>query len=296
MLDRIIQECIRIIIEPICEAKFYPHSYGFRPYRAQKHAVKDVVHAINCTAKPEDKPVFALEGDIKACFDTINHRLLLQKLWKMGMHDKRILTIIKQMLSAGYIDHDIYHKIEIGTMQGGILSPLLSNVYLNDFDWYVGRQYYEPHRKCKYKANDARRLRQLGATRKYNVRYADDWIILTSTQSEALRLKRNLTKYFKYRLKLELSDEKTKITNLRKEGADFLGFVVRAEPRRNSKDGSLVGKPFPNMKKLSVKISKLCDEIRTLKKLKLDNLKVAQIHYINSVIMGISEYIKTAIC
>ena len=94
ILDRIIQECIRIIIEPLCEAKFYPHSYGFRPYRAQKHAISDIVHKINLPSKPENKPVFALEGDIKGCFDSINHRILLQKLWKMGIHDKRVISII----------------------------------------------------------------------------------------------------------------------------------------------------------------------------------------------------------
>lgn len=80
ILDRIIQECIRIIIEPICEAKFYPHSYGFRPYRAQKHAIADICHTLNIPAKPGNKAVFALEGDIKGCFDNINHRILLQKL------------------------------------------------------------------------------------------------------------------------------------------------------------------------------------------------------------------------
>ena len=109
ILDRIIQECIRLIIEPICEAKFYPHSYGFRPYRAQKHAIADIVHTINLPAKPENKAVFALEGDIKGCFDNINHRILLQKLWKAGIHDKRIIAIIRQTLSAGYVEYDKWH-------------------------------------------------------------------------------------------------------------------------------------------------------------------------------------------
>lgn len=130
ILDRIIQECIRIIIEPICEAKFYPHSYGFRPYRAQKHAIADICHTLNAPAKPENKAVFALEGDIKGCFDNINHRILLQKLWRIGIHDKRIITIIRQTLKAGYMEYDILYNTNVGTPQGGIISPLLSNVYL----------------------------------------------------------------------------------------------------------------------------------------------------------------------
>ena len=147
VLDRIIQECMRLILEPICEARFYPHSYGFRPYRAQKHAIRDIINVINASARSKDQPVWAVEGDIKGCFDNINHRLLLQKLWRIGIHDKRILKIISQMLKAGYIDQGTYYDTEMGTPQGGILSPLLSNVYLNDFDWYVGRCYMEPHRK-----------------------------------------------------------------------------------------------------------------------------------------------------
>lgn len=296
IIDRIVQECVRIIIEPICEAKFYPHSYGFRPYRAQKHAIADIVSAINLPAKLENKAVYALEGDIRGCFDNINHRILIQKIWKMGIHDKRVISIIKQMLKAGYIEYDIYYKTESGSPQGGLLSPILSNVYLNDFDWYVGRQYSEPHRQCKYKINDIKRLRKRGRNMKYNFRYADDWIILTAKRYEAVRMKKELTKYFKYRLKLELSEEKTKITDMRENGAEFLSFNIRAEPARKSEAGNIVGKPFVNMKKLSVKITKICDEIHVLKTLDQDNLRIAQIQYINSVIMGIAEYIKTGIC
>ena len=156
ILDRIIQECIRIVIEPVCEARFYPHSYGFRPYRAQKHAISDICHTLNAPAKPENKAVFALEGDIKGCFDNINHRILLKKLWKIGVHDKRILTLIRQMLKAGYIEYDIFMRSAVGVQQGGIISPLLSNVYLNDFDWYMGRQYYEPVQNCKVKGNSVK--------------------------------------------------------------------------------------------------------------------------------------------
>ena len=262
VLDRIIQECMRLILEPICEARFYPHSYGFRPYRAQKHAIRDIVNVINASVKSKDQPVWAVEGDIKGCFDNINHRLLLKKLWRIGIHDKRVLKIISQMLKAGYIDQDLYHATEMGTPQGGILSPLLSNVYLNDFDWYVGRCYMEPHRQCKHKCNDTRRLKWSGITPKYNFRYADDWVILTSTEQEAFRMKHELTKYFKHRMKLELSQEKTYVTDLRKNGIHFLGYIVKAERKRKTPDpatwsDNLVGKPFPDMERLTKKIHTL---------------------------------------
>lgn len=301
MLDRIVQECVRIILEPICEARFYPHSYGFRPYRAQKHAIRDIINVINASCKSPDQPVWAVEGDIKGCFDNINHRVLLQKLWRIGIHDKRVLKLISQMLKAGYIESDLFYTTKAGTPQGGILSPLLSNVYLNDFDWYVGRTYMEPHRQCKHKCNDTRRLKWAGVTPKYNFRFADDWVILTSTQREALRLKRELTKYFRYKMKLELSQEKTHVTDLREEGIHFLGFVVKAERKRKTPDPKtwmpfLVGKPFPDMERLGGKIRKLAKEVRKIGMCEKSNTQAAQIQYVNSVIMGIAQYIQPSIC
>lgn len=300
-IDRVVQECMRIVLEPICEAQFYPHSYGFRPYRAQKHAIRDIVNVINAGCCSPDQPVWAVEGDIKGCFDNINHRLLLQKLWRMGIHDKRVLSIIKAMLKAGYIESGIYYATTIGSPQGSILSPLLSNVYLNDFDWYIGRSYMEPHRQCKHKCNDTRRLKWLGITPKYNYRFADDWVILTSTQAEALRLKRQLTKYFRYRMKLDLSQEKTYVTDLRTDGIHFLGFVVKAERKRKTPDPAtwsetLVGKPFPDMNRLTKKICNLSKEVRRIGLFAQPNTQAAQIQYVNSIIMGLAQYLQPSIC
>lgn len=301
VLDRIIQECVRIIVEPICEAKFYPHSYGFRPYRAQKHAIRDIVNVINSATRSPDQPVWAVEGDIKGCFDNIDHRILLKKIWRIGIHDKRVIKMIQQMLKAGYIESGLMNGTEVGTMQGGILSPLLSNVYLNDFDWFVGRMYMEPHRKCKHKCNDTRRLKWSGVTPKYNYRFADDWVILTSTEQEAYRLKRMLTKYFKAKMKLELSQEKTFVTDLRTEGIHFLGFVVKAERKRKTPDPktwteNLVGKPLPDMERLKEKIRKIADEVREIKKMTERSVQAAQIQRINSMIVGVAGYLQPSIC
>ncbi len=259
MLDRIIQECIRIVIEPICEAKFYPHSYGFRPYRATKHAIKDVVNNIN-SAK-NDVPKYVIEGDIKGCFDNINHHILLNKCYRIGIHDKRILMLIKQMLKAGYIESDLKHITEIGTPQGGIISPLLANIYLNNFDWMVGRMYQEPKQQCQNVYTDRRRLKLHGVVPKYLVRYADDWIIMTTTEKEANRLLKYLRKYFRYKLKLELSEEKTVITDMTQRYIKFLGFLIQADYKRPTPDNphptKLVGKPRPDFKKKSRNKSKL---------------------------------------
>mgnify|MGYP002069342987 FL=1 len=301
VLDRIIQECVRIVIEPICEAKFYPHSYGFRPYRAQKHAIRDIINVINAATRSPDQPVWAVEGDIKGCFDNIDHRILLKKIWRIGIHDKRVIKMIQQMLKAGYIESGMLNDTKLGTMQGGILSPLLSNVYLNDFDWFVGRMYMEPHRQCKHKCNDTRRLKWSGVTPKYNFRFADDWVILTSTEQEAYRLKRMLTKYFKSRMKLELSQEKTFVTDLRTEGIHFLGFVVKAERKRKTPDPktwteNLVGKPLPDMERLKEKIKKIADEVRVIGEITERSVQAAQIQRVNSMIVGLAQYLQPSIC
>ena len=301
VLDRIIQECVRIIIEPICEARFYPHSYGFRPYRAQKHAIRDIVNVINASTFSQDQPVWAVEGDIKGCFDNIDHRILLKKIWRIGIHDKRVIKMIHQMLKAGYIESGTLNDTNLGTMQGGILSPLLSNVYLNDFDWFVGRMYMEPHRQCKYKCNDTRRLKWSGVTPKYNFRFADDWVILTSTEQEAYRLKRMLTKYFRNKMKLELSQEKTFVTDFRTEGIHFLGFVVKAEKKRRTPDprtwtDNLVGKPLPDMERLKDKIQKIANEVREIGEITERSVQAAQIQRVNSMIVGLAQYLQPSIC
>ncbi len=205
------------------------------------------------------------------------------------------------MLKAGYIEGDLYQGSELGVQQGSVLSPLLSNVYLNDFDWFVGRLYMEPHQRCKHKRNGVRRLKWAGVTPKYNFRYADDWVILTSTQQEAYRLKSMLAKYFRQKLKLELSEEKTYVTDLKKDGIHFLGFIVKAERKRKTPDPAtwtthLVGKPLPDMERLTKKIHKLEEEIRRMKIFSEPNTRAAQIQRINSIIMGLAQYIQPSIC
>lgn len=298
MLDRIIQECIRIVIEPICEAKFYPHSYGFRPYRATKHAIADIINYIN--AAKNNIPKYVIEGDIKGCFDNINHHLLLNKCYRIGIHDKRILMLIKQMLKAGYIESDLKHLTEIGTPQGGIISPILANIYLNNFDWTIGRMYQEPRQQCQDIKSDRLRLKRQGTIPKYLVRYADDWIIMTATEKEANRLLKYLRKYFKYKLKLELSEEKTVITDMTQRYVKFLGFLIQADHKRPTPDNphptKLVGKSRPDFKKVKEQVRAINKEIRKLKDFPKELDRAIQIEKINSMITGVAEYWKTGIC
>ena len=133
MVDRLIQQCILQILEPICESKFYPHSYGFRPGRSTRDAIARTYFLMQKAGLHH-----IVDVDIVSFFDNVNHTKLIKQLWTIGIRDKKLISVIKAMLTA---------KIQMpdgstvtpqkGTPQGGILSPLLANVVLNELDWWV---------------------------------------------------------------------------------------------------------------------------------------------------------------
>ncbi|TYQ15208.1 UNVERIFIED_CONTAM: group II intron reverse transcriptase/maturase [Acetivibrio alkalicellulosi] len=298
VIDKIIQECIKIIIEPICEAKFYPQNFGFRPYRATCHAMKYATTLIGL--RTQEKPTIAIEGDIEGYFDNINHRILLRKLYRIGIKDKRVLSIIKQMLIAGYVYDNEEVLTDKGTVQGGIISPLLANVYLNDFDWMLGRMYHHPKSHYKNEASARTALKRKGVKPKYLIRYCDDWLIMTTMLSEAIKILKYLQKYYKHRLKLKLSEEKTLITDLTKTRAKFLGYELLAAPPRARPDNKgfkgIVGKFYPDKTKVIAKVDIICKEIYKLRGMTNTKTMAAQIERINSIITGAAEYYKVAIC
>ena len=128
--DRIVQECMRIVLEPTVEAQFYAHSYGFRPMRDTSMALERVTSLVHDTGF-----YWIVEGDISKCFDRIDHSILLKRLYHLGIKDRRVLQIIKAMLRDGILGECETNKE--GTPQGGIMSPLLANVYLDIMDEWV---------------------------------------------------------------------------------------------------------------------------------------------------------------
>ena len=140
MIDRLVQQCIKQVLEPICEAKFHEYSYGFRPNRSAENAISKVQNFIHFS-----KLYYVVDMDIKGFFDNVNHTKLIKQMWTLGIRDKTLLCIIKEMLKApvvlpnGCIEHP-----NRGTPQGGILSPLLANIVLNELDWWISSQ-WETH-------------------------------------------------------------------------------------------------------------------------------------------------------
>ncbi|MBR3061488.1 MAG: hypothetical protein IKG65_03510 [Exiguobacterium sp.] len=149
IMDRVIQTAVANIIEPICEAQFFEHSYGFRPQRGIEHVMARFSYLTT-----RDQRHWVVEGDIKGYFDNIDHKILINKLYKMGIRDKRVLAIIKKMLKAGI--RGITAENVIGTPQGSTISTLLANVYLNDFDHWVSKQWDNFETKYKFSRKTTR--------------------------------------------------------------------------------------------------------------------------------------------
>jgi group II intron reverse transcriptase/maturase len=285
VIDRIIQEILRIIIEPIMEAQFFKHSYGFRPMRDAHMAL---VRTTNVCHKSGYH--WIIEGDIKGCFDNINHTKLVKQLWHMGIQDKRMLMIIKKMLKAGVLDE--LKTTEIGTPQGGIISPLLANVYLHKLDQWIIREWEE--KKTKYKYSRPYRIEALKRTKlkpAYLVRYADDWILITNTKSNAEKWKKRIERYLDINLKLKLSPDKTVITNVRKKPIHFLGFRYKQRPGKSRTGWIPITRPDDKL--LKAKIKELKGKIRQLRKHSGKDL-IHQINLVNSIITGIGNYYKPA--
>lgn len=208
--DRIVQEAVRMILEPIFEADFRQDSYGFRPCRCSMDAL---VHLWAYLRKGYH---WIIEGDISSYFDTICHRKLM-KLLKRRVADDRLLDLIWQFLRAGVMERGLFRDTERGTPQGGIISPLLANVYLHELDSYL-----EP--LLRLSGAERAKRRQQGKANFAYARYADDFVIpCNGTKEQAYAMREEVHKFLADRLRLTLSLEKTKITHLQ-EGFDFLGF------------------------------------------------------------------------
>jgi RNA-directed DNA polymerase len=217
--DRVVQEMLRLILEPIYEGRFDAHSYGFRPFRSTHHAalrIKDLIGRRGYTV--------AIEGDIRKCFDRIHHTTLVRIL-RRTITDERIIKLVQQLLKAGVMEDGTWQITDDGTPQGGIVSPLLANIYLNELDQFIAAKW-----AALTKAERLRRRSHRTALPCYLVRYADDFVVLAQgTMEQATQLKAEIATFLHQELHLELSAEKTLVTPVT-TGFDFLGFHIKKYP------------------------------------------------------------------
>lgn len=278
--DRLIQQMFKQILEPICEAKFYKDSYGFRPLRGTHHAIARMQTLINI-----NRLYYTVDIDIKGFFDNVDHNLLIKQMWNIGIRDKRVLAIIGKMLKASIKKEGIPTK---GVPQGGILSPLLSNIVLNDLDQWVTSQWESFATKKTYAGNDTkiRALKTTNMKEGYIVRYADDFRIMTRSYRMATKWFHAVRLYLKDRLKLDISPEKSKIINLRKKSSEFLGYTIKATP----KGKKLYAKTNVSDRKLKDMQNKLKELIINLnKKPSPENVRIY-----NATVLGMQQAFKYA--
>ena len=261
-IDKIIEQGIYQILEAILTAKFHNNSNGFIKGRSQKRAIAQFNNYIR-----KDKLYFVIDLDIKGFFDNVNHGKLLKQLWSCGVRDKNLLSIISKMLKAEVFNVGIPNK---GTPQGGILSPLLANLVLNEFDWWLESK------------------SSLGI--KF-VRYADDVKILCPSYAIARYMLDKIIKWLNERLKLEVSEEKTKIINLKRNYSYFLGFKIKVK-EKNGKIKIVSHMTEKAIENTKIKVKK---EIRELKKASTDKKKCNEVlELYNSIVRGVHNYYNTA--
>jgi group II intron reverse transcriptase/maturase len=216
--DRIVQEALRMILEPIWEADFSRHSYGFRPNRGTYDAIAYIGN--NLTGNGGSYQ-WVIEGDIASYFDTIPHKKLMKAV-KTRVADRDIRDLLWKFLRAGVMYRQEVQETITGTPQGGIASPLLANIYLHEMDTYMESKY------LALSENERKKRRRQGKSNVLYVRYADDFVVLCNgTKAQALTMKEEL-KGVLDDMGLKLSEEKTKVTQIT-EGFIFLGYKIIRE-------------------------------------------------------------------
>ncbi len=274
--DRVVQASLKLVLEPIFEADFKPCSYGFRP----KRRAQDAIAEIHYLGSPNRNYHWVFEGDIKACFDEIDHTALMGRVRKR-IGDKRVLRLVKAFLKAGVLTEDgSRHRTITGTPQGGILSPLLANIALSVLD---------EHFTHKWEAlgpewTRAKR-RRAGEPIMRLVRYADDFVIMIrGTRSNAEALWEEVAEVLAP-MGLRLSADKTRVCHI-DEGFDFLGWRIQRRAWRSRANNKKAIYTYPSKKALASIVEKVRRLTRRAKHRTLSDL----LRRLNPVLRGWCNY------
>lgn len=281
MRDRLIQQMFLQVLTPICEAKFFCHSYGFRENRSAHDALFRCMALIN-----KGKCHYVVDVDIKGFFDNVNHAKLLSQLYSIGIKDRRVLAIVGKMLKAPVLGKGVQDK---GTPQGAILSPLLSNVVLTDLDNWITSQWEDFPSRYTYvsrRGMHAALRKNTQLKEMHIVRYADDFKIFTKDYKHAIKIFHAVKGYLKDHLKLDISMEKSQITNLRKRSSEFLVFEMKAVRKRKG----FVANTHVSKKNQQLIRKKVKEQLKVLQK----NPCWKNVADYNAYVLGIHTYYKVA--
>ena len=295
--DRLIQQCIKQVMEPICEARFSNNSYGFRPNRSVENAIAAIYRLMQRSGL-----YYVVEFDVKGFFDNVDHSKLIKQLWSLNIRDKELLYVIRRILKAPILmpDGHTEHPTK-GTPQGGIISPLLANVVLNELDHWIESQWQcnpvtenYSHREnaagCPIQSHAYRAMRNTRLKEMYIVRYADDFRILCRTKEQADRTLIAVTHWLKERLRLDVSPEKTRVVDTRRSYSEFLGFKIRLRKKGKKYvvQSHMCDKAY---KKVKTNLTKQVGNIKFPRK---NRGEAGEVRLFNSMVMGIQNYYQLA--
>lgn len=230
--DRIVQRAMLMVMDPIWESDFHRLSYGFRPERSVHHAIRTAKFQLQDSSEMVGR--WVIEGDLASYFDTVHHRLLM-KCVRKRIRDQRFLSLLWRFIKAGHVDRGLFRAASEGVPQGGVVSPLLSNIMLNEFDqWLEAKYLSKKARKDRWAWNFGvqkprpiaiRENRQWKPAIAY-CRYADDFVVIVKgTKAHAEAMREECRVFLEDELKLTLNMEKTHITHVN-DGFTFLGHRI----------------------------------------------------------------------
>ncbi|MFZ0470869.1 MAG: group II intron reverse transcriptase/maturase [Thiogranum sp.] len=230
--DRIVQRAMLMAMEPIWESDFHRLSYGFRPERSVHHAVRTVKFQLQDSTDTSGR--WVIEGDLSSYFDTVHHKLLMSCV-RQRIRDARFLSLLWRFIKAGHVDKGLFQAASEGVPQGGVISPLLSNIMLNEFDQWLEAKYLSPKaRKDRWYWNDSIKRQRPIALREHRqwlpavayCRYADDFVIIVKgNKAHAEAIREECQAFLEGTLRLTLNMGKTHITHVN-DGFTFLGHRI----------------------------------------------------------------------
>jgi RNA-directed DNA polymerase len=273
--DRVVQAALKLVLEPIFEADFQPCSYGFRPGRRAQDALAEI-HLLASHSYE-----WVVEGDIEACFDTIDHTALLQRM-RRRIGDKRVLGLVKAFCKAGILTEAGQVQDTItGTPQGGILSPLLANIALSVLDEHFAEAWQQT-----MGTNAQRRTRKARGLARYRlVRYADDFVVMVAgTRADAEALKGEAAAVLAP-MGLRLSEAKTRITHI-DEGLDFLGYRMQRHQKRGTAKRYVYTYPSKNA------LQAIKAKVRTISRQNRNQPLAVLLHRLNLALRGWCVYFR----
>jgi len=281
--DKLVEKCIQLVVEPFCETKFVESSFGFREQVSQHNALARVKR--QCQTMP-----YALSVDLRDYFGTIDPNITYRELWHIGIRDQIILNYIFRFIKKGYYEASCKVEDPLGSPQGSILGPLISNVYLHRFDVWLRDQSDCWHDKSVAKFHNQNKRTNLGRTNLKvgsHVRYADDILVLCKDYQDAVKFRYSVTNYLTHNMRLEINEDKTKIYDLTKEKMKYFGYDFYVVPAKNvrQKSAYLVTNTLPKVKEDEI-VSKCGELLRAIKK----STCYETIHEWNVYVVGIHNY------